>query len=244
MIDFHCHIDLYSDPAAVVAHCEQQGFYVLSVTTTPSAWRITASLAKGCARIRTAIGLHPQLAAKRASELRLFDEVLPGTRYVGEIGLDGSPELADSWSKQMEVFAYILRSCERVGGRIMSIHSRRASTEVLDHLEQHPAAGVPVLHWYSGSKKELIRAVDLGCWFSIGPAMLWSRSGQILVSMIPKERVLTETDGPFVQLNGLPLQPGDTGEVVSFLSTEWGTTGEATIGMLSDNLTRLVTRWT
>src|ERR1035441_1290583 len=91
VIDFHCHLDLYPNPLAIRDECDRRGMYVLSVTTTPSAWKGTSALAAPTKRIRTALGLHPQLAHERMSELALFDSYLPETRYVGEIGLDGAP---------------------------------------------------------------------------------------------------------------------------------------------------------
>ena len=42
----------------------------------------------------------------------------------------------------------------------------------MDVLARHSDAGVPVLHWFSGTKAELQRAVAMGCWFSVGPAMV------------------------------------------------------------------------
>ena len=84
MIDLHAHLDLYPDPAATTKECVERKLFVLSVTTTPSAWPGTAALAKDAARIRTAIGLHPQIAQERQGELALFEELLPRSRYVGE----------------------------------------------------------------------------------------------------------------------------------------------------------------
>lgn len=192
MIDFHCHLDLYPDPHGVAAECRRRGLYVLSVTTTPSAWNGTKALSNGSDRIRTAIGLHPQIAHERQSELPLFDRILPDTRYVGEVGLDGSPELRRHWNAQVEVFEHILRECQRVGGRVMSIHSRRAVKAVLDRLEKSPGSGTPILHWFSGNNFELERAVSLGCWFSVGPAMLLSERGRTLAAKMPCDRVLTK----------------------------------------------------
>src|SRR5688572_3852935 len=97
MIDFHCHLDLYPDAAKVRDECVRRELDILSVTTTPSAWRGTSALAQKAPRIRTALGLHPQLAHERQSELALFDSILPETRYVGEIGLDGAPEFRPHW---------------------------------------------------------------------------------------------------------------------------------------------------
>lgn len=219
MIDLHCHIDLYPDPASVAAACETKQTYVLSVTTTPSAFNGTKALERG--RMRTALGLHPQLARERKSELPLFEELLPSVRYVGEIGLDGSPECRPFWDDQVEVFERILKLSNSHGGRLLSVHSRRAASAVLDCLEKNAGDSVPILHWFSGTKRELDRAVSMGCWFSVGPAMLRGDRGRKLVSKMPPERVLTETDGPFAQRQDQPLMPWDVLEAVTSLSNIW-----------------------
>lgn len=237
MIDFHCHLDLYPDPEVVAARCEKQGLYVLSVTTTPSAWRGTRALERG--RIRTALGLHPQLAHERRSELAAFDRFLPEARYVGEIGLDGSPESKGQWRDQLTVFRHILSSCGNAGGRIMSIHSRRASRAVLDELAARPDAGIAVLHWFSGSFRDLARAIEIGCWFSVGPAMLVSERGRALAARMPRDRILTESDGPFAHLAGSAAMPWDTETAVQTLAALWGLDERTIRAVLIENLNSL-----
>lgn len=221
MIDLHCHLDLYPDPHGVARECGVRALHVLSVTTTPSAWNGTVALAHGSTRIHTSLGLHPQLAHERKSELPLLERLLPEARYVGEIGLDGSPELKAHWADQLAVFTRILDLCSRAGGRVLSIHSRRATTSVLDVLESNRGAGTPVLHWFSGNQRELTRAVDLGCWFSVGPAMVASQKGCALVGRMPRDRVLTESDGPFAQVNGRSALPWDADIAVAELANVW-----------------------
>lgn len=239
MIDFHAHLDLYPDPVSVVKEVSERGIYVLSVTTTPSAWKGTSALVGPSTRIRTALGLHPQLAHQRASELPLFDEYLGEAKYVGEIGLDGAPEFKPHWQTQLMVFRHILKACRSAGGRIMSIHSRRATTAVLDNLEQQPEAGTPILHWFSGSKRELERAIALGCWFSVGPAMLRAEKARSLVSTMPRERVLTETDGPFAQIDGLAAKPWDAHRATEGLAQIWDMPNLEVDRLLHENLTKL-----
>jgi TatD DNase family protein len=200
VIDFHCHLDLYPDPFAVAQTCRSHDLYVLSVTTTPSAWDKSRTLSEDGDRIRVALGLHPQLAHERKGELPLFDNLVRKTKYVGEIGLDGGPEHRPFQRDQMLVFDHILASCEKDGGKILSIHSRRATTQVIERLLVHPTAGVPILHWFSGSAGELERAIKANCWFSVGALMLSTKKGRLLVSRMPRDRVLTETDGPFAQV--------------------------------------------
>jgi len=238
MMDLHCHLDLYPDPARIAQGCTRRGLYVLSVTTTPSAWYGTNAIAQ--VRTRTALGLHPQLAHMRKTELGLFDDLLPQVRYVGEIGLDGSPEFRVYWKDQVAVFNHVLGSCAKAGGRIMSVHSRRASKAVLDCLETKPEAGTPILHWFSGGVCDLNRAIALGCWFSVGPAMFSSAKGKSLVARMPKHRVLPESDGPFAQRNGVPLLPWHTRLVNEELSKLWGIEREQIDQLLTQNLRELV----
>lgn len=239
MIDFHCHIDLYPDPSAILEGIDARGTYVLAVTTTPKAWRGTKKLVGTRKRVRVALGLHPELVAQRHGEVALLCGLLPETRYVGEIGLDGSPRHCDSMNQQRAVFDRILQACAAHGGRIMTIHSRGAATLVLDALEQHRDAGVPILHWFSGTSRELERAVAMGCWFSIGPAMLRSRRARELVSNMPLDRLLTETDAPFARDGGNPLMPWQAYDCLKELGNLTGTDSGQIMLRLMDNLRSL-----
>ncbi|WP_275076712.1 Qat anti-phage system TatD family nuclease QatD [Providencia rettgeri] len=219
-IDMHCHLDLYPQPELVAEECRHRGTYILSVTTTPKAWHGTSLLAKGSQRIRTALGLHPQIAHQRSHELELFDSLLSETRYVGEIGLDGGKGFKEHWNLQLKVFRHILNSVNQAGGKIMSIHSRGSASAVLDEIEN--IDGVAILHWFTGTPKQLERAVDLGCWFSVGPAMLDTIKGKALTLKIPQSRILPETDGPFGRFCNRPLMPWDCEIVEKQLATLWG----------------------
>jgi TatD DNase family protein len=239
MIDFHAHLDLYPDPRSVVRRCEELGIYVLSVTTTASAWEGTAALAHGFPRIRTALGMHPQLARERKHELPLFKTLVEKTNYIGEVGLDGSPECKPFWPEQMEVFTEVLTECSRVGGRILSIHSRRAAKEVIDVLNRFPSAGIPILHWFTGTQKELDEAIAFGCWFSVGPSMLASAKSKAQIATMPRERVLTECDGPFARRKEGPLHPWDVKDAYESLTAIWDISSSDLDLLLRDNLRRL-----
>ena len=92
--------------------------------------------------------------------------------------------------------------------KFISIHSRKAESAVLDILDEEKRVPA-VLHWYSGSTSELDRAVSKGHYFSINPAMINSKSGKKIIDRIPPERILTETDGPFIELNDKEVLPRD-----------------------------------
>jgi len=240
MIDFHAHIDLYPRPDQVAKKCIAREMDVLSVTTTPSAWKGTSELVAPGSRIHSALGLHPQIAHVRKSELELFDSFLPATIFVGEIGLDGAPEFKSHWADQLKVFRHILKSCSNVGGRIMSIHSRRAAGMVLDELSSFPLSGIPILHWFSGEKRDLDRAITQCYWFSVGPAMLTSAKSREMIINIPRERILTETDGPFAKIAGTSMMPWDVSVVVPQLAAIWKITDREVEMQLNNNLCSLL----
>jgi TatD DNase family protein len=238
-IDFHCHLDLYADPHAVASEVVAQGGYVLSVTTTPSAFEGTAALAPANSQIRTALGFHPELATQRASELPLFEKLLSKTAYVGEVGLDGSREHRKTLDHQARILMDILVMCARAGGKVISLHSREARPRLLELLSIEPLAGAPVLHWFSGSAREIDEATDLGCWFSVGPAMLASERGRLAVSNMPRNRIVPETDGPFGERNGRQLMPWDAMEIEETLVHLWKESKSDIRRMLTANFREL-----
>lgn len=77
---------------------------------------------------------------------------------------------------------------------------------------------MPILHWFTGNKTELRRAISLGCWFSVGPAMLKSKRAIELVKEIPIDRLITETDRPFTQVNKVSAMPWDVAIALKQLS--------------------------
>ena len=70
LVDFHCHLDLYPDHAAIVEECESRGVFTLAVTTTPRAWPRNNELASATRHVRAALGLHPQLVGERADSFQ------------------------------------------------------------------------------------------------------------------------------------------------------------------------------
>jgi len=242
-MDFHCHLDLYKDPFSVASEIVRNEIFVLSVTTTPSAYEKTSTINSNKRFIATGIGLHPQLVHQRASEVSKIKDWIGITDFVGEIGLDGGQEYSSSWDTQIEIFKYSLRLSNNNGGRILSIHSRRAATQVLDSLEQNLKSNTPILHWFSGTVKEIKRANDIGCWFSVGPAMLLGKKGKELLRLMPKDKILLETDGPFTTLKGEPYHPWDAEKYcVPIIAHEWSTTEEDVRSCLKNNLVNILSK--
>lgn len=221
MMDLHCHVDLYPDHDEILNDIESSGYYVLSVTTVPSAFKGTVTLTENLTNCRTALGLHPQLAHQRLNELPLFDSLCGDTRYIGEIGLDGSKGYLEHIEAQQLVFEHILNKCCEFDDKILTIHSLNAVDGVLELLNTYPKSGIPILHWFLATKKQINKAVELGCYFSVGPAMLNSARAKKVISWLPQNRILLETDGPFAKTNGKPAMPSDVVLVTRFLSELW-----------------------
>lgn len=243
LVDFHCHLDLYPDFEAVVAECEASEIQTLAVTTTPLAFPRNLELTRSTRNVRAALGLHPQLVADRAKDIEAFPELLGQTRYIGEVGLDASPRFYRSFGDQERVFSHILSLCAEAGGKILTVHSVRAATRVLDHVERlfPPDRGKVVLHWFTGSAQEAKRAVDLGCYFSINSQMLLKAAhAATITSVIPTDRLLTETDGPFVQHDGRSVRPMHVGSLTESLARVLRKDASHVRGLIYANLKRLL----
>lgn len=221
LVDFHCHLDLYKDHVEVIRECDRNRVATLAVTTTPKTWRRNLEIASGSEFVRVALGLHPQLVEDRGGEVALFEKLLPETRYVGEVGLDAGPRFYRTFADQERVFVRILKACSEQRGKIISIHSIRAASKVLNHLETHltPDRGKAILHWFTGTSAEANRAVDLGCYFSINQAMTGNPKLVSILASLPADRLLTETDGPFTDQHGQPTRPKDVSIALAKLAT-------------------------
>jgi TatD DNase family protein len=218
-VDAHCHIDLYKDPQQVIDQAEDEHIYTIAVTNAPSVFAHTAALVVQSKYVRPALGLHPELVHSHEHEIETFRAHLSQTRYVGEIGLDYSTPDQEIRSAQRHVLSTIAKWVDESGDKVLTVHSRRATRDVISILNGINAK--VILHWFSGTKKELDRAADSGFFFSVNNAMLHSEVGRSLVLQMPRERVLTETDGPFVQDGAGPATPLTVKATVRGLAELW-----------------------
>jgi TatD DNase family protein len=221
LVDTHCHVDLYENPSEIVEEADSRGVYTVAVTNAPFVYQHTANLVAGRRYVRPALGLHPELVHSHGHQTEQFKALLGETRYVGEVGLDYTTTDASVRQKQRDVLDQILAWCAEYGNKIITLHSRRASRDTIAAIgKNYP--GRAILHWFSGSAKEVDEASENGLYFSVNAAMVRSKKGQDLISRMPVDRLLTESDGPFVRVGTRAATPCDVDQALDGLATIWG----------------------
>jgi TatD DNase family protein len=237
-VDTHCHLDLFPDVAAAIRQTEAAGVLTVAVTNAPSVYSRLVEIVGTSDVIRVALGLHPELAHERQGELPLFHQLIERTKYVGEVGLDyTTPDEAQRRVQRMVLDA-IVESCSRTGRKLVTVHSRRAADDVVDAFGVF--RGTYILHWYSGSLRALRRALANGAYVSVNPAMVRSESSMKLMSHVPQERILTETDGPFVAIGGRPAQPSDVDHAIQGLARLWEVNDDVAQDVVYNNFSRML----
>lgn len=200
MYDMHCHLDLMNSMKEIADETLKNNINILAVTTTPKAYEKEIYLLNNYRNIRVALGIHPQLIKERYLELAIVEKYIKSANYIGEIGLDFGIHNYSSKEKQIGVFDKIIYWSSLYGNKVISIHSVRSDKMVLDILEKYNCTknNICILHWFSGSMKQLNRAIDLGCYFSVNISMLNSQNGEKILKKIPNDKILIESDSPFI----------------------------------------------
>lgn len=198
-IDTHCHLDLFKDILNNRGLEDIEGIKTVTVTNAPSFFTPNQQLFEDSLNIRVALGLHPQLLTQYKEEISLFEQLVNSTRYIGEIGLDGSADIKDTFLLQKSLFTRILDIVKGQNSKVLTVHSRNAACDTIELLSKY-LSNTPhkiILHWYSGSSNDLRNAISKGFYFSINHKMAASEKGKQLINLMPDHLLLTETDAPF-----------------------------------------------
>jgi len=215
LVDTHCHINFFKNAGDIALESEKKGIHTIYVTNLPSHFQDSFKYVKSLKYIYPALGFHPlQTNYDIELEKELFLSNLDKTDFIGEIGLDFSSRASNDKKKQLEIFEFILDSIKDKN-KILSIHSTKAEEEILNLLQKYNQ-NFAILHWYSGTIKNLKIAIDLGYYFSINTQMIQTKKGMNIISKIPKNLLLTETDSPFIK-----CKPKDVEKIYNFLAEEW-----------------------
>lgn len=241
-VDTHCHLDLLPGIQQMVAEQDASPIKTISVTNAPFLWQPNQQLFRLCRNIRLALGLHPELAGQRVHEIGLFETLSTETKYIGEVGLDGTTTNQQERDAQLRVLRGAVAVLRTSPAKILTVHSRRAAAETIKELATG-LANTPhqvILHWYSGNLTELRRAVELGFYFSVNHAMLASKSAPALLKAIPRSQLLTETDAPFTFSATVPNRLTSLQTTVKVLSQQWSLEEEECLRMVWENFSALL----
>jgi TatD DNase family protein len=238
MIDVHCHIDQFSKPFEIAKKAEDKGIITVAVTSLPEHFNLAYPHFVGFKHVRLALGYHPMLSGNKKFEENLFRTLAIKTSYIGEIGLDFSEKDASKRQMQIDTLQRIFNIIKD-RPRFISLHSRRAEKSLFDLVNENKLKKA-VFHWYNGPLNLLDKLINAGHYFSINPAMIKSKNGQKIIERIPSDRVLTETDGPYVKIKGIPAQPEDTKLIIEYLKVIWAKSFEDTDNIIRKNFKILI----
>jgi TatD DNase family protein len=236
IIDTHCHIDMYPNPIQVLNECEKRDVTVISMTSLPSHFELGYNHFIDKKKVRQALGFHPLIIKNYdKTEILKFENLINKTSYIGEIGLDFSREGISTKDLQIQIFTKILSIIKNNNSRkIISLHSRGAEKEVLSHLIENKIK-YAIFHWYSGNVGLIENILKAGYYFSVNTSMIKSKKGSDIISRIPLDRVLIESDGPYIDNKGKPIYPYDLIEVYNYLAKKNNITLDETISLIKNN---------
>jgi TatD DNase family protein len=199
LTDAHIHLsdNEYSDDMEyTLTAMDKMKIRACCVSMDNQSSKSTLVLSQRSSLILPFIGIHPEKADDDLNTM--IDLVTQNSNKIsgiGEIGLDKTYVSDEAgFSRQVLVFQNMLSLAEKLG-KPVSIHSRRTLDEIFSILPSYSIKGV-LLHWFSGSKKQLQKAMELDCFVSYGPAMVYSEDKQVLLSQTRLDKILLETDGP------------------------------------------------
>lgn len=197
--DAHCHLDLMDNMPEFINEIQNSNMSLFAVGTTPKAYSREMQFCKNITNIHVGLGMHPQLISSGYDDMQLFKSLLGKCHYIGEVGLDFSKEYIQTKKSQVNIFSEIIELCEQYGEKVVSIHSLKSTSTVIEILKTYKkqTSNKYIFHWFTGSMSQLEKALELECYFSINPRMLKTKSGMEVIKTIPINYVLLETDAPF-----------------------------------------------
>ncbi|MCX7965994.1 MAG: TatD family hydrolase [Syntrophorhabdaceae bacterium] len=204
-IDSHCHLEMESyikDREHVIKRAQDGGIsYILTVGTEEKYFNIVSELTKKYNDIYGAIGIHPHNSSQfnHNTEKKIRDYLKSHRKIVayGEIGLDFFKNYSPH-DIQKEVFIHQIHIAKELNLPII-IHSRAAEEDTLKILKE---TGVSrgVIHCFSYNKEYAKKFLNLGFYISIPGTITFSKKQESIdvVKYIPLDRLLAETDAPFL----------------------------------------------
>ncbi len=243
MIDAHAHLDACDGPVGdAVARARAAGVTrIVTIGTGIGSCRAALGIAELHDGVFAALGIDPHQAALpeagRIGELRaLLDH--PLAVAVGETGLDGFHTFA-TLVEQRRLLDAQLALAEELDLPIV-IHSREAEKETAAALSAFP--GTVILHCFS-SPGLLETAVERGYYVSFAGNVTFPKAAELrlCVPLVPRERLLAETDSPYLApqpVRGRRNEPANVRYTLEVLAAVRGEEPESLAGAIDDNATR------
>jgi TatD DNase family protein len=205
LVDTHCHIDLDrfdADRDEVIENARAAGVdQMIVIGFAPERWRTGATLAAEHAGIHLAVGLHP-------TEAEAYDDTLEqALRHtaqqtnavaIGETGLDYHWK-ADTARQQREAFIRQIELARELDLPFI-IHQRDAEEDTLEVLRATNPPHRGVMHCFTGDSAFAGRCLELGLHIGLGGAVTFRKLKSLheAVRQIPLDRIVLETDAPFM----------------------------------------------
>ncbi|WP_257550174.1 TatD family hydrolase [Sphingopyxis sp. DBS4] len=218
LVDSHCHLNykgLAEQQGEVLARARERGVTaMLNIATRESEWDDVLAAAEANADVWASVGIHPHDAdhhpdvdtaklVRRAAHPRVIG--------IGETGLDYYYDKSDR-ARQQDSFRRHIHASQETGLPII-VHTREAEADTLALLGEEMGRAVfpGVIHCFTASDDFARRALDLGLYISISGIVTFKNAAdlQATARWLPQERLLIETDSPF--LAPIPHR-GKTGE--------------------------------
>lgn len=199
LVDGHNHLNLYGDNLAKALEIiNKKEIWTLATSINEKDYLWLKDLAKDHTFIIPSYGIHPWEVGPNLKELRDRAKIKSYIRespLIGEIGLDFFwAKDKSSYPLQIEVLEFFLYHSQAFG-KIVNLHTKRAEKEVLDLLKKYKLK-TPIIHWYSGPLDIVDDYIKLDPYWTISVDIKYSDLTRSLVSILPMDRILTETDGP------------------------------------------------
>lgn len=247
LVDTHCHLNdpqAFPDPAATIAEARAAGvdqFVVIGIDGESNARALQLAERFDC--VFATVGWHPnscgQLPQGAVEGLRK-QLSHPKVVALGEIGLDYYREHTPPAEQRAALVAQLDLAVEL--RKPVVLHCRNAYGDLLDLLEARPPQAAD-FHCFSGDAADLDRILRLPGVIGVDGPLTYPRAQALrsLVAGCPRDRVLLETDSPYLPpqpRRGKPNEPRWLPLVAAALAEVWGTEAEAVARVTSENARR------
>ena len=230
LVDSHCHLEykgLVEEQEAVLDRARAAGVGAfLNISTKQSEWQQVVATAHRAPDVFASVGIHPHNADghEDLAENTLFEATQdPRVIGIGETGLDYFYEHSDR-AVQQRLFRLHISVARRTGLPLI-IHTRDAESDTLDILEDEMGKGAfpALIHCFTASAEFGEKVLELGLSISLSGIVTFKNAKdlQAVAKTVPKDRLLVETDSPFlapVPHRGKTCEPGFVRDTAGFLA--------------------------